>query len=82
MIGGSPASYLLPAFLNNKRETMCWVCGLLINSLGAVTGKYVYFVPCAIRKKIINTIKKFVAINGGSAWPLRFMPISAKNMRC
>lgn len=49
MIGGSPSSYLLLTFLNNEKETICWVCSLLINSLGAMTGKCVYFVCCAIK---------------------------------
>lgn len=49
MIGGSPSSYLLLTFLNNEKETICWVCSLLINSLGAMTGKCVYSVRCAIK---------------------------------
>lgn len=49
MIAGSPGSYLLLAFLNNEKETICWVCSLLINSLGAMTGEYMDFAPCAIK---------------------------------
>lgn len=82
MIGGSPSSYLLLTFLNNEKETICWVCSLLINSLGAVTGKYVYFVPCAITGESLNSIKKFAAFEASTIWPSRFMLISAKHLSC
>lgn len=48
MTGGSTCSYLIFTFLNNEKEATCWVCSLLINSLGAVASMLVYFVLCAV----------------------------------
>lgn len=56
MIGGSPGSYLLLTFPDNEKETICWVCSLLINSVAVMTGKYVYLVPCAVTREILNSI--------------------------
>lgn len=47
MVGAPVLIYDL-LFLIMKKETICWVCGLLINSLGVMTGKYVRCVPRAI----------------------------------
>lgn len=63
MIGRSTCSYLILTFLNNERKATCWVCSMLINSLGTVASKLVCFVPCAVRGGTLNTIKKHAAFD-------------------
>lgn len=46
MIGGSPSSYLWLTSLNSEKKTICWVCGVLINSCGIVTSKCVFCAQC------------------------------------
>lgn len=82
MIGGRPGTYLLLAFLHNEKEATCWVCSLLVNSLGAMTGECMDFEPCAVMGGIRDSIEKSAAFEACNPWPSRFMLISAKHGRC